>query len=136
MVNTPSLPVVAPHGDDDRDAIVHFAGLFSGIPRLMLRLRYIAHQDNVPPRPLLRPRPWATHLILPMRPTPRRTTSAMIEYGAPAPPGTSGASDRARDARACQLHNSLFDDSSTYRHTCDRARRTCTFDWVHRTISR
>ena len=32
-LNTPSLPVVAPHGDDDRDAFVHFADMFSGIPR-------------------------------------------------------------------------------------------------------
>ena len=24
---------VAPHGDDDRDAFVHFADMFSGIPR-------------------------------------------------------------------------------------------------------
>ena len=33
MVNTLSLPVVAPHGDDDRDAFVHLADMFSGIPR-------------------------------------------------------------------------------------------------------
>ena len=39
MVNTPSPPVVAPHGDDDRDVFVLFVGLFSGIPRWRWRLR-------------------------------------------------------------------------------------------------
>ena len=38
MVHTPSPPVVAPPGDDDRDGFVLFAGMFSGIPRWRLRL--------------------------------------------------------------------------------------------------
>ena len=41
-------PSVAPHGHDDRDAFVHFARLFSGIPTWMWRLRYITLQDSVP----------------------------------------------------------------------------------------
>ena len=45
MVNTPSLLVVAPLGDDDRDVFVPFAGLFSGIPRWRLRLRFTIPLD-------------------------------------------------------------------------------------------
>ena len=45
MVNTPSLPVVAPLGDDDRDVFVPFVGLFSGILRWRWRLRFIIPLD-------------------------------------------------------------------------------------------
>ena len=47
MVNTPSLPVVAPLGDDDRDVFVPFVGLFSGIPRWRWWLRSIIPLDCV-----------------------------------------------------------------------------------------
>ena len=51
MVNTPSLPVGAPLGDDDRDVFVPFVGLFSGIPRWRWRLRSIIPPGGVHRRP-------------------------------------------------------------------------------------
>ena len=102
MCTRSSGPPLPPHGDDDRDA---------------------THQDNVPPRPRLRFRPSATHLILPMRLTSRQVQLIQLP---------TSWSDLARDASTCcQLHSALCDYSSTCRHTSDRARRACTCDWIH-----